>query len=555
MTKNLIVLLLICTIAFVLRIYRLDLLPLYTDEAGHYYYYWWTQTHQIWQNPILWLNTHIFSFTWFLGLNSYAARLPAVIASSLLPLVTYWWIKQLPSKDTNSSRIALTTALLTAILPWNYMIGRIGHTHIPIVLMLIMAFTGFYLRNQYKLSLLMLILGVYWYPSMLIIFPFGILLIFAKLYSNKQLTFIKTNLKKILLLGSLSLAVITIIFVYRYHGLTTSSRAFELAIWRDANVTAQTNEQRGLARNSNNSLFSLEMPSEKIVNKLFLNKQTAILNVFGQNYATFFTPQWLFFSGDPILRHSTGTNGMFFWWLAPFMILGAFKFFSKSGTWEKWLIGSIILISPIPAAITSDGAGYLLRAITMLPFLTFFAAIGIVSFIGNSKNKTIRMSYWAIIGILIFFSSWNFYFKYFHVYPAMAASSFEDGWRELALWQNQHTDQPLLVINQGYYADETFRFYQQPPLNQYTQSAVNITELGQTKFYQTAPNLYFAWPHNPQDLATFIQSHPNLYIAYPKDYLNLYPKYQPLAPINKTIISGKFINSVWQINQTNPKNN
>ncbi len=550
MNKNILILIAICITAFILRIYRLDLLPLYTDEGGHYYYYWWTQTHYIWPNPIMWINSHIFTFTWFLGLNPYAARLPSAILSSLLPLVTYWWIKQLNSKSNNLNITAIITAFLTAILPWSYMIGRIGHTHIPIILMLIMGFAGFYLRNQFKLCLLMLILGVYWYPSMLIIFPFGILLILAKLYATSQLIFIQNNFKKILLLAITSLTIISVIFIYRYNGLTQASRAFDLAIWRDINVTAETNQQRALARLSTPSIWSLNLPTELITNKIFLNKFSAIINEFGQNYASFFSPQWLFISGDPILRHSTGTNGMFFWWLAPFMILGAFKFFNQSKPSEKLLIGTIILVSPISAAVTSDGAGYLLRAITMLPFLTLFVAIGMVSFIENIKNKTIKLGYWAIIGLLIFFSSWNFYFKYFHVYPAMATSSFEDGWQQLALWQTQHTNQPLLVINQGYYADETFRFYQHPPLNQYKPSAVETTNIGLTKFYQTDTQRYFAWPNNPQDLTQFIQSHPNLYIAFPYNYLDLYPDYQSLNFTHQSNISGKFNQSVWQIQST-----
>jgi hypothetical protein len=498
-----------------IRLYNLNLnIPeLYADETGGSYL-----AFQEAQNSLLSVS-HLASFTWLLGLNPLGVRLSSALYGSLLSLFIYLFSYQI----SKSKSTALLTSFLTAILPWGYLISRMALPYVLLMVILVLLHLYLYLKSQdlksYLVSLIPLLLATYCYPSIIVIFPFILLMMFTQIFNN-----LKTNTQKLQLLGIsvLALFLLTLVFVGKYKGFSNLSRGVDLSIWNDVNVTATHNLYRGIA-------------GESLATKLVYNKPLSIGKSFILNYASFFSPDWLFFKGDPVLRHSTGMVGSLFPILAPFLLFGAFKFFSSSKITHKTktLFLVWIAISPIPAALTSDGAGYLLRVITMMPFLTFLSVFGIVSFYSLLKNKYLKLIYITLVTFSLIFSIYTFLYGYFIVYPKLSstAQSFEYGFKDLSDFQVENNNAPMLIIWQGDYPKNHFYFWQKVP------------------FGTSLNNLFFLWPATKADLDKFLSENKIDYLVYPGSYLTKNPEYLPLTDPVKVIKypDGKTAFSIYKI--------
>jgi len=498
-------LILIFILGLFLRLYHLSLnIPsLYADEVGNYNS--WAVFNYA---PTLYSKIYslIFYFNWPFGLTPLSVRFPSAIYGSLLILAIYFFTRQL-----TSSRITpLLAALLTAVLPWSFLVSRLGHTHIPLILILVCLHLGLYLKaktiKNYLLSLVPLLFAACLYLSIIPLFFFALSLVGLRVFllaGKRQ----RLYLSFIVLL--IALTVITIFITY-FDGLSLKSRGLDLAIWNDHNVTADHNLYRGIAPN-----------------KFIYNYPLSIGHVFVKNYLSFFSPDWLFLKGDPVLRHSTGQVGYFFPTLIPFLIYGAYQFFASRNKKHKYLFLVWILASPLPAALTKDGGGYLLRAITIMPFLTYFCALGL------SKLKPLYL--FAIAPVLLF-SAYSFLYGYFYVYPTLSAPSFEYGFQQLSDFQQDNNNTSMLVIWEGFYPNQYFRFWQQTPPGEYLNFTSSKISINQSIFYQSFGNLFFAWPKNVTDLNEFITTHKPDYIAFPNDYLDKNPEYKAnLNPPQKII--------------------
>lgn len=550
MKNNYIILFLLFLSNLIFRVYRIDLLPLYPDESGgHFYNYWWLENHNIFQNPINHIIYRLTSFTWLMGLNEMGVRLPSVLFSSLMPIIYFWSILPIKSfikdKKTLFLNSALFSAILISIAPWSFMIGRLGHTNSVLMIIFFLLSIGLLLRKKIILGLFNLVLSLYFYPSVILLTIPILIWIYYFLIESKKIN------KRTYIYFCIFASIVFSLFLVKYNGLNTQGRALDLSIWRDVNLTAESNFQRGISRESNPSVFSSFMNTEFFINKVFLNRITSLINEFGQRYFSFWDIDWLFISGDPILRHSTGMNGQFYWWMAPFMLVGLVILLTKIPLNQSSLMLLVIFLTPISASLTTDGSGYLLRVLTMLPFLTYLVSLGIVGIVTKISSKINLITTVGLI-FLIFLSSWNFLFKYFHVYPKISSSSYEDGWKELALWQKDHQDKPTIVIWQGYYAKETFRFWQNN-MDNYQANDVYLISINAVNLFQVETKLYFFWPSQLTDAEHLSNLLEDFYIVFPSNYLNNNPQYRKLLKNKITTINGKYSPNVWEIweNQTN----
>ena len=511
-------------LAFLLRIYRIGHLGLYADETNGNYWMSYIILKPITNIQLLWQKAIFSTFTpsWLIGYSPLSARLYSVIFSSLITIAIFFFsIKVI--KFSRSLAVALTSAFLVAILPWNFMIARIGHTQIPIIILLSLIHVGLFLNakslKQYTISLIPLCISLFYYQSMIIVAGSAGLLTAIYIYLGVDK---KIRSKSLIIFATLFSAVFLVVN-QQYNFLSVASRGMDLAIWRDVNTTWETDKFRGLSWNSSPSLFSFNLQPEQLANKLFFNKVVSNLSIFTKNYLSFFTPDWLFMKGDPILRHSTGMVGAFYPFLLPFMIYGAFKFFSTAEKKARVTFLVWILVSPIPAAITKDGAGYLLRVITMLPFLTYFCALGIVESF-NLVKKNWRIPYGIILSLLAIYSAYYFFYGYFHVYPYLSERSFENGFEKLSDFQVKENNSPMLVLWDGYYHNGDFRFWQKTPFDQYENFKLKQLVYGETTVWQTFPNLYFTNPKSVLDIQKFLKDNPVRYIVLPDRYFLKYPE-------------------------------
>lgn len=500
-------------IALWLRFYRIDTIPLYADEVGGHYQF----LGQLLKtgNPYFGL----FSYTWLFGLNHLGARFGVALYGSLFVFAIYVLAKAISGKNN----VSLLTAGLAAVIPWSFMIGRIGHSFVPVFIIMVILHLYFFLRSEtirdYLISLIFLGLALFMYPSMVVIAPFAVVLVSVYLY---QLLPRKRRLP-IVAITVLVLALGGLIVANRYNLFSLRGRGLDLAIWRDVNTPFEVDRYRALSWNSTPSIFTFGLPPEKLANKLVYNRFMANLSVFTRNYLSFFSPDWFFLRGDPVLRHSTGQVGAFYPFLLPFMLYGAFKFFGSADKKKKLTFLLWILVSPIPAAITKDGSGYLLRVVTMLPFLTYFCALGLVESF-NLVKKNWRWPYGLLIALVGLYSAYYFFFGYFHVYPALSARAYEYGFKELSDFQVSHDNATMLIIWDGYYPLNHFLFWQEVPFSEYEKMKIVPIVIGETTYFQTLPDLYFANIKQTPDLGAFIKSHKPAHIVLPDRYFVKYPE-------------------------------
>ena len=520
---TLLILTAIFLVGLITRLYRLDINtpPLYSDETGGHYLFFSRingPSLPYLSRVIKGIITIPTSTVWLSGFSTFAARLPSAINGTLLILVSYIFSLEISRKIklSRGRTIALVCSGLVAILPWSYMISRL-YGNIPFVTLLVLLHIILLIRSNkirdYLFCFIPLLISVYYYPSLVIIAPIASVLVVYelwKLMDNSQ--------KNIALIsGIILLTVISYLFINRFQLLNPRSRGLDLAIWRDVNTVFDTNKFRGLSWNLPPTIFSFGLPAEQLANKLFLNTATANLSVFAKNYLSFFSPDWLFLRGDPILRHSTGLIGAFYPFLLPFMLYGAYRFFKSADKKTRNLFLVWILVSPIPAALTKDGAGYLLRAVTMLPFLTYFCALGLVDSFRLIKPK-LRILYGIAVSLITLYSIWYFFFGYFHIYPAISGHAFESGFKELSDFQVAHDEKTMLIIWDGYYPYTQFLFWQNTPVSEYEQMKITPIPIGETTFWRTLPNLYFANPKQTIDVANFIEKYQPDYMVFPDRY-------------------------------------
>ncbi len=506
-----------------LRFYRLNLnIPEpYADETGHY----------VLRNLILGRDTNLwfflynklflgtFSFTWIFGLTPFGVRSASALYGSFTSLAAFCFAYTISKRKS----VSFLMALLVAIIPWNFMISRLGHTHVVVIVLLTMIHVSLFLIAQkfrdYLVSLVPLLLALLYYPSMVVVVPFALVLVLW--YAGQSLS--KKQKVLTLIIATTALVVLAPIVLNYFHILDVKGRALDLAIWRDVNTPYEIDRYRALSWNSAPSIFSFNLPPEKLANKLVYNKAMANLSVFTRNYLSFFSPDWLFLKGDAILRHSTGQVGAFYLFLFPFMLYGAFKFFQTKDTKTKVTFLVWILVSPVPAAITKDGAGYLLRVVTLLPFLTYFSSLGLYESFGLVK-KTWRLPYGILIALLALYSAYYFFYGYFHVYPSLAERSFENGFKELSDFQISRQNTSLLIIWDGYYHDIDFRFWQNTPYQDTKLFTLKRIEVGDSVFWQTFTNLYFSAPKSASAVKQFIAQYHPQFVVLPDRYFVKYPE-------------------------------
>jgi len=507
-------------LAVFIRFYRLDLNTpeIYGDEAGQYFLrnQFFSQTSNILSFLYNKFFIGTFTFTWFLGLTPLGVRSPSALYGSLACLSGFYFAHAI----SKNKIISLVTALLIAFLPWSFMISRIGHTHVPILVLLTCVHIALFMKaksiKNYLLSFLFLAISLLYYPQALFVGPFVFILFIGweivPKWKEKKIFFIWF---------SLALSLVAIAAMWKFQIFSNTGRGFDLAIWRDINTPWEIDKFRGLTWSSSPSIFSFGLPPEKLANKIVYNRFVANLSVFSNNYLSFFSPNWLFLRGDTILRHSTGQVGSFYPFLIPFMLYGAFKFFKDADKKARFTFLVWIIVSPIPAAVTKDGAGYLLRVVTLLPFLTYFCALGIVESFTRIK-KSWRWPYGVVLTLIGLYSTFYFFYGYFHVYPALSARAYLYGFHDLSDFQLKNNNASMLVVWDGFHSNNQFRFWQRTSSDQFNAWSMKVVVIGQTHFYQTFPNLFFVEPKLTVDIRSFVTQYKPSYLVLPDQYFTKY---------------------------------
>lgn len=390
-----VLLVLICLLFLFTRLYKISEIPpsAYWDEAsiGYNAYSVLTTGKDEWGEflPIHFrafgefkLPVYIYSvipFVQIFGLNEFSVRIPAVLFSLGSIILIYLLAKKISSSEV----VGLFSALLMTISPWFFIFSRTGFEVTAGIMFYLLGIYLFLHKLNGKLfflAVLSLTLSAYSYNGFRIISPVTllILLLIEREYIIK------------LLQRSVSWVILSCIILF-----LVAWPIWRLYVYDAGGARLQT---------------AGEVSTAMII----------------RNYLAHFDPYFLFLQGDKNLRHQQSGFGQLFLPELPLMIMGLIYVFRNNSRY-KMLLPILILLSPIPAAITKESP-HALRSLSMVPFLHIISAWGVFYLIHLIKKS--RMIYIAISGVfLIFFV--NFFYSFLSSYPQISAEYWQLSYKKI----------------------------------------------------------------------------------------------------------------------------
>ncbi|OQA93454.1 MAG: Dolichyl-phosphate-mannose-protein mannosyltransferase [Microgenomates group bacterium ADurb.Bin219] len=412
--------LVVLVLAICLRIYRLNQLELFGDELDvGYQAYSLLKTRKDYRGNFLPVYLESFSesrapffiysaipFVAIFGLNEWGIRLTSAFWG-ILDIVFLYLLVRLIEKD---KKVAMWAALIMTIIPWHLHYSRAGF-EVTLLLFLILAGTYAFIKGLMKKTI--------WFSGAAICFA---------------LSFYTYNTANVFT----SIWIIILLFVFRFELKTQLVRLVPaLAIFILILIPFSFSIFRGpaVSRFKLISIFSDQKLIEQIILKrsadpqnlterFFHNKLFVWSKVVLKNYLTAFSPQFLFFNGDPNPRHTVPGFGEIYIILLFFLLSGILvsleKESKKPNIWLNWL-----LIAPIASALTVGGGEQATRLFLMVPPLVVLIAIGIEKI--SAKIKGIFL---VIVIMILTYSLVGYFHELTKHYPQEQFRYWHFGYKE-----------------------------------------------------------------------------------------------------------------------------
>lgn len=377
-------------------------------------------------------------FVALLGLNKLAIRLPNAIIGFLAVLATYLLVVELGKRykfKIESWILASIASFLVAISPWHVMMSRGAFEANFITFFLPFGIYLFLkgLKDHKFLIYSSIIFGLnlFSYHSAKFITPVivaGLIILFFKDLK-------KISIKKLIApLGIFTVLLMLLIYTFSLGG--------------GARIAERSIMQGSLEEGAKIKIESIQNGMNPIIARVLHNKYQVTLKRFISNYRQYFSVRFLFSKGP-----AETTYGMIpgFGVLYPFEILLlvglVVAIFEKEN--RKILIPLFfwLLISPVPAAL-STGVGYSAnRAVSMIPVLQIIISFGVLGWINVFKkmDKKYISILLVSLGILTIYNFYQFINIYFINVPAISAKGMLYGNLEVFYWLKDNANEDINI--------------------------------------------------------------------------------------------------------------
>lgn len=359
--------------------------------------------------------------TYIFGNNTSAIRLPAVLAGTL----TVYLIYKLTLLITKDKRTSLLSALVAALIPWNIYFSRIAWEPSLILPFILSGILSFYKalgsQNVKKVFLPYIIFATAVYAADALEFLAPLFLCILILINLKNIWGNKSRH----ILG----AAIFVIILIPYAFITINN---PLKYERSIKI----------------STFSSGVNSSNV-------------KVFAKNYIAHFSPNFLFLKGDPNLRHGTGGNGVIYWSLSIFVIMGIIYSIKNINKGYSLFILIWLAVFPLGGSLTNDGVPHATRTLIGAPVFIILFAIGFSYFLTITHNLKLKNFLTSILVITICLEFLNFARDYFLIYPLDSQPWWDYGEKKIFLSIKNHTkgDESLCLPNVEYWHEDTYPNY------------------------------------------------------------------------------------------------
>lgn len=344
------------------------------------------------------------------GLNEWGVRMVSVFWGLMGIVGAYLLINRLFNQ-----KVAIICGFILALSPWHLQYSRQG----GIESLTLVTFATFGVWAFFKgleslrwliISAVLFSLTFYVYATAAVFTPLIVTLLII-LFRAKILLF-KTKLFIPLIIG--------IIILIPYININLTSKGGErfssISIWSDKKLI--------------DDIMLKRRYEEESTGRLFHNRPFIYLYEASGNYLKSLSLDFLFFRGDPNLRHSTGGMGEFYFIELLSVTLGfIFLVRNKFKSKNSFLILGWLLIAPIPSSLTKDGGNHASRLILMLIPLAILSSLGFAEILSNLRSRKRQLLVFIIFTIAIL-NITNYFHRYYKDWM-------RDGWR---FWQTGYRE-------------------------------------------------------------------------------------------------------------------
>ena len=313
------------------------------------------------------------------GLNEFSVRIPSVLFSLGVVILTYFLAKRL----TGNTTIGLWSSFFVTISPWFFIFSRTGFEATAGLMFYLLGILFFLQKKDEKsilFSIISFIFSAYSYNSFRIVSPLTFfILIFLERDSISHV--LKNSIHWIVI--SIAVIILAIWPIYRLY-------VYDAGFSRLQNV--------GGAQGIN----------------------------LVRNYVAHFSPHFLFIQGDNNLRHQQKDFGQLYPTEFILIVLGLIYIF-KTKTKHKWLPIILILLAPIPASIIKESP-HALRSLSVVPFIYIVSAMGVIYLVELLKQRTVI--YLGVTIIFLFFFI-NYFLNFLYIYPTQSLNSWQYGYKKI----------------------------------------------------------------------------------------------------------------------------
>lgn len=373
-----------------------------------------------------------------IGASEFALRLPSAVLGVAQSVVIFLILRKLTSAQFSNKLswgVSLLGSFIIAVSPWSVLFSRTGFEGFTGQFLVSCAFLCLLLSTRSKKwlipSSLLAIAGVYSYYSVRFVWPVLIICFWSFFVAPKLIPLIKspTQFLKSSLFSILPFVVCLVIWWLGISPIFNSpdyaaSQQFRLST-SSILVATPYNLQSNVYR---------ELTGNNIVSRVLYHGWFLQIQALLQNYADHFDFNFLFISGDPNLRHSTGQHGLFLLFCFPLLIAGFLYQLRKS---PLQLLFFVIwwLIALLPASVPTD-TPHALRSLNALTPIVIIMSFGLVPFYvlyNRIKSKPTQRAILLITLAMIGYQVFMFGADYFFVYPVKSASEWQQGYKDIVL--------------------------------------------------------------------------------------------------------------------------
>lgn len=333
------------------------------------------------------------------GRSIFAIRFPSAFFGALTVLPIYL-LTNLLTEDKKSKFWRLNTghfaAFLLAISPWHLEVSR-ATSEVVISTFFALFALFFYiklLKNEkvkwLVLSISSIIIAYLLYHAIRFLAPpfYLVIILFYFKGIGSSLT------KKYAIFGFIFVVLLTIFFSTTKEGL---QRFDQVSIFKDVDVTYEINRIRSEDKQAN------------IFTKLFDNKEVIYARHFLNQYGAYFGSNFLIGNSARPYRYTTPGTGLLNYFELILLIYGLAEIARGK---KSYLPLTLLLIAPIPAALTTEDAPNLHRALLMVPFLMIIESWGLIKIVQMKNKFASKVAGIFILAIIL--NSLFFFYMYFN---------------------------------------------------------------------------------------------------------------------------------------------